>query len=294
MKRLLALFACCLSFAAAHACTITAPSTVDFGEVPIGSSPPDYEVVQTVEVNCPAGVNYRFYPRTDNIIITTGINVVFFRDDNVQMKSATTSTHIYGTGTGAPVAHTVKYRLTGSASAPSTPVTKIHDFTDPGFSYVTYTVRRLDNNATFNSNSTLYVGRTIGSCTISSAGSIDFGDMPRPRSADGVYEQTTSLSVNCTNTMAYKLYADHASAGNVWSAGSIRPYPSAPGTALLNLYLKPQASSTWTKFSSVGEYSTFTGTGAAQSYDLRLQLILPRTNPANGPFSLTIRPTVRF
>jgi len=284
----------------AVACTVSTDSVYDFSAQVVSTPPASTEIVVNVVVNCPAGVNYRLYPRSTstNSVVYLALtnngspngNIYMFhqRLDGTIMLNSNTSTHISGTGTGADQVHQVKVFLANAPSNPSQPISRLGTFNT---SSLLWTVRRLDNNTTFNSPATQITGQVIGSCNISSAGDVDFGTI-ESSSLYSTHEKTSTLAVTCDNGIAYKIYADHPNSPlATWVSGSIRPVPAAPSDFTIGVRIKPTESNTWSNLSTSNYYAG-TGTGGLQNYDLRFILSVAANKRAS--FTTTIRPTLRF
>ena len=283
------------------ACSIDVPSTlVEIGEHEIGTAPALTEVIQTVSVTCPAGVNYRLYPRStstnSNLALAMTFNgsangsiyLMMRRLDDTLMRSADTATHITGTGTGAPQEHQVKLFLAGSSSTPTMAINRLGDFDQ---SYALYRVRRLDNNATFDSSAQQITGRVVGQCTIASGGDIDFGTI-ESKQLETQYDQLTTLTIQCSTSINYSVYADSPGSTHSWITNSLRPVTEKPNDFFLYFRIRPAGGGTWLLISKTMR-QIFTATGSPQVYDLKAELVIASGNKI-GAFNLTIQPTITF
>ena len=125
-------------------------------------------------------------------------------------------------------------------------------------------------------------------CTISSS-ALNFGTQGVLTSA---INQSTSLSVTCTNSAPYSIGLD---AGNVTgSAVANRLLQNGAGgpTVAFQLYQDAARSTVWGN--TVGSNAfTGTGNGTAQSISVYGQ-IAPQSTPAAGTYSSTITATISF
>lgn len=284
----------------AISCTVDVPSViVEMGEHEINTAPDLTEVITTVTVTCPAGVNYRLapyssstnsniqLPMTQNVSANGYSYLMMKRVDGVLMRSADNNSQITGTGTDAPQEYQVRLFLAGS-STPTVAVNKLGDF-DRTFRL--FRLRRLDNNGTVDSVPQQIIGRIVGSCAISSGGDVDFGMIESPAGAK-VYAQATTLGINCTTGISYRIYADRPTgSANTWITNSIRPIPEKPAEFLLYFSLRQQGGNTFLNVSN-GLYQAFTATGTVQQYDLKVELSL--ASKALGAFDISVQPSIVF
>lgn len=301
MRRLLPVAALLVMSGGALACTVDVASpNIEFGEHEIGSSPASTEMTVSVSVTCPQGVSYRLYPyssSTNSAIYLAMTNngsangnnyMMMKRLDGTLMKNNDTATHISGTGNDAPQEYQVKVFLAGSTT-PTTSVAKLGDFDQ---SNKVFRVKRLDNNGTVDSLAQQITGRVTGACTIASGGNLEFGTIVSPANAS-VFETQTSLSIQCTNSVVYKLYADRPTgSSNNWVNDSIRPVAGKESDILMYFSVRPAGTSDAFQKITNTLYRNFTGTGSQQNYDLKAELSV--NAKAIGQFSFTLSPTITF
>lgn len=296
LRRLISILGLALGLAGgAAACTVTpVSSTVAFPDIEIGTTPAATALDVVVRVNCAVGVPYKLYPRStstnSSVPLATGagnIYMLMYRSDDTLMVYNSTSTHISGTGTGVDQDHTVRMRLSDATTgAPA--VSKIGAWS---LSYALFRVKNTNTNGTFDSTAQTITGRSTGACTISSGGNIDFGVIASPANAD-VFAQQTTLSINCTSGVVYKLYADLPTGSpNTWTSGSLRPVAGKETSITMSVAVTPAGANTWQGISN-SLYRNFTANGSAQSYDLRTSLSVAAH--ATGTFAFTLSPTIVF
>ena len=288
------LAALCASIPHAQAeCTLDVGSRIEFGTLPVETAPLETEQVIAVTVTCPVGTAWSLAPRQTATALPLDVlgknngsaYLMLRRLDRTLMESGNSSTHITGTGTGLPEDVSLRVFLSGSNSSPSTPVSAIGEISRSA------SLLRLSSGGTdLDSPAQTITGSITGVCSITSSGHLDFGTVPAP-SAPITHDRTTTLSVQCTDLVAYRLYGDHPTGStNTWTANTIRPVPGQESQIALRTQLRAGAG----EYADVSTtlYHEAIGAGTRQDYDFRARLELQPG--AVGTFEVIVRPTVVF
>ncbi len=143
---------------------------------------------------------------------------------------------------------------------------------------------------------TFTVSVTIAaSCTIS-ASNLAFG--PQGVLAANV-DQTSTLTVNCTNTTPYTVGLDN---GLNFSGGTLRMKDTGAGTTFVNygLYTDPARTNAWTTTTSTttctgGSNTCAIGTGAGSNQTITVYGRIPsQTTPTPATFNDTVTATITY
>jgi spore coat protein U-like protein len=136
-------------------------------------------------------------------------------------------------------------------------------------------------------------GNVTASCTISSGGSVNFGNMAK----DEVKTMTLDITVNCPDGVAYQL-RPHQS-GTVAVSGQLNGSPYSQnvnvsgssitfGHGVINLYKDAAATQAWSSASKIA------GTGSGANQTITTALKFTHNSTGFGNFQFTLRPTIEF
>ena len=138
------------------------------------------------------------------------------------------------------------------------------------------------STATFTVSITL-----VATCTINSASALNFGSSVGILSS--VINQTSTISVTCSNTTPYNIGLDAGTSG-----GTVTTRKMKSGSNAVNYALYSDSGRTTNWGNTVGtDTVSATGNGAAQTYTVYGQ-VPAQTTPAPGAYSDTITVTVTY
>lgn len=128
----------------------------------------------------------------------------------------------------------------------------------------------------------------VATCTINSASTLNFGNSVGVLSAN--VDQTSTLSVTCSNTTPYNIGFDAGTASG--ATVTTRKMTSGANTVSYALYSDTGRTTNWGN--TVGtDTVAATGNGAAQSYTVYGR-VPTQTTPAPGTYTDTITVTVTY